>query len=482
MAEVSYEAVVGLEIHVQLATKSKMFCGCNNDSEGARPNQHTCPVCLGLPGALPVPNRQAVEWAVKTARALGCSIPDESKFDRKQYFYPDLPKGYQISQYDQPLGGEGEFTFALIKDKELEECTVGIERLHLEEDAGKLTHPAGKEYSLVDLNRAGTPLMEIVTKPIVIEDPTEAPAFAKVFLQELQMLVRYLGVSSADMEKGHLRADANISLHKKGAKDFGAKVEVKNINSFRFVERALAAEIERQKAMLDADETVIQETRGYDEATSKTVSQRTKEEADDYRYFPEPDIPPLDVTELSAGLDDFASPSDYRRRWSGHGAAPGLIDVAVEEPAEAKALNAAFEAVGSRTDAVAPLWLSARKDPLLKESLAKNDYGLLQSVVVVAAGHDGLTGTQFKLLVQLAAQGADPAGLLETDSRFQPADSSAMETWVEQAIADNPKAAADVKSGNTNAINAILGSVMKASKGSANPTEVRLLVEKKLEE
>ncbi|MBI5467056.1 MAG: Asp-tRNA(Asn)/Glu-tRNA(Gln) amidotransferase subunit GatB, partial [Candidatus Kerfeldbacteria bacterium] len=278
----TYEAVIGLEVHVQLKTKSKMFCRCDNRDDQT-PNSAICPICTGQPGALPLPNQQAIDWAVMASLALGCSINQESKFDRKSYFYPDLPKGYQISQYDKPFGYAGQVKVRVGTDAKL----FRIHRLHLEEDAGKLIH--GDGTTLVDLNRAGTPLMEIVSEP-----DFRTPAEAKAYMQELRLIMRYLGISDADMEKGHLRCDANISLRPTGDDRLYPKTEIKNLNSFRAVERALQFEIERQRALWeDGQAPQTQATRGWDDASQKTVEQRTKEEAADYRYFPEPDLPPV---------------------------------------------------------------------------------------------------------------------------------------------------------------------------------------------
>lgn len=284
----TYETIIGLEIHVQLDTKTKIFCRCDNNSEGKEPNTNVCPVCMGYPGTLPVINEQVIEWGIKTSLALGCEINPMQRFDRKNYFYPDLPKGYQVSQFFYPAGEHGvvEVDYLASDRKTKREFKVGITRLHLEEDAGKLVHI--KDATLVDLNRCGTPLAEIVTEPDI-----KSPEEARAFLIELQRIVRTIGVSRADMEKGHLRVDANVSVRPIGQSEFGTKVEVKNINSFKFVEKALKYEVERQTEMLNNGEKIDQETRGWDSKRNVTVSQRGKEGDVDYRYFPEPDLPPI---------------------------------------------------------------------------------------------------------------------------------------------------------------------------------------------
>lgn len=469
---VEYEAVIGLEIHVQLATKSKMFCRCDNDAEAASPNQHTCPVCLGLPGALPVPNRTAVEWSLKTAMALGCEIPEESKFDRKQYFYPDLPKGYQISQYDQPLGGPGTFEFDLVGDDgTVEPKTIRITRLHLEDDAGKLTHPKGAAHSLVDLNRAGTPLMEIVTEP-----DFRSPAEAKVFLQELRKLVRFLGVSSADMEKGHLRADANVSIRPTGQQEFGTKTELKNLNSFKFVEKGLESEIARQTKELAAGGTITQETRGFVESSGQTVSQRSKEEANDYRYFPDPDLPPLEpatlgLDALRAGIGEL--PVARRRALVKQGISAPDADLLTRDKATTEYLATASQTADLK--AVAKLMVG----PLagLKEA---SQIAPAQLAAVATLSADGqIPSAQLKPFLERVASGDDPTELVK-DPEFAAADESAVADAVAAAIAENAAAVDDFKSGNENSLNVLMGAVMKATKGSANPTTVRDLLRKKL--
>src|SRR3954463_4916306 len=308
-----YEAVIGIEVHCQLKTASKMFCGCSNSYADAPPNSHTCPVCLGLPGALPVINRRAVELVLATGVAIGAKTPPATRWDRKNYFYPDLPKGYQISQYDLPLASHGRLSFQTSDG----EVTIGITRAHLEEDTAKLTHAtdaAGRRVSLVDFNRSGAPLMEIVTEPDV-----RTAEQARRYAEELQALLRAIGASDADMERGQMRVEANVSLRPRGTEPFGTRVEVKNMNSFRSVERAITFEIDRQAARLDAGEELVQETRGWADDRGETYRMRVKETSDDYRYFPEPDLPPLHLDpewlgQIQAALPELPAPRRERER------------------------------------------------------------------------------------------------------------------------------------------------------------------------
>src|SRR3990167_1819131 len=300
----TYIPTIGLEIHAELKTQSKMFCSCKNDPAEQHPNINVCPICLAHPGTLPVANKDAINKVIRVGLALGCTISEHSKFDRKNYFYPDLPKGYQISQYDMPFCKGGKLTVG--------EKDIYITRVHLEEDTGRLAHPVGAEYSLVDFNRAGVPLMELVTEPDITSSQ-EASAFA----QELQLILRYLGASDADMEKGQMRVEANISVRPQGQKKLGTKMEVKNLNSFRAVEGAIEYEIQRQTGALEQGDNIIQETRGWDDVKGTTYSQREKESAHDYRYFPEPDLPPFqfskkEIESLEAQLPEF--PQQRRKR------------------------------------------------------------------------------------------------------------------------------------------------------------------------
>jgi len=507
------EPVIGLEIHVQLKTRSKMFCGCSNRGEFEPPNTTVCPVCLGEPGALPVINSQAVEFGVLIGLALGGRIAEFSKFDRKNYFYPDLPKGYQISQKDLPVVEGGAVTFGVTeKDGRKRTATVRLNRVHLEEDAAKSLHAPDGKSSYVDFNRGGTPLAEIVTEPDIA-----TPAEAKAFLQELRLIMRYLGVSDADMEKGHLRCDANISLRRvpdepakeKWQAQLNPKTEIKNINSFRAVEKALEYEIDRQSLLwVNGQAPQAQETRGWDDMKNETVPQRTKEEAHDYRYFPEPDLPPLDLREAAANLRGRVPelPEARRRRFAeeyGFSEADaktfcddrGLADYAEKTMSE---LRAWFEALPG-TDGQKPDWDAHRSE------FAKLAGGWLLTklggvMTELKLGLDELKATpenfaelltlihgrkvtgQNALIVlqEMARTGGDPSMIIEEKNLGQVEDAAELETVVQNVIASNPNVVADWRAGKSNAIQFLIGQFMKATRGKASPQAAREMIEKEL--
>ncbi len=469
-----YEAVIGLECHVQLATASKMFCGCPADYAGAAPNTHVCPVCLGLPGVLPVINRRAVELTLMTGLALHAEIPAATKFDRKNYPYPDLVKGYQISQYDLPLVKGGWIEVAA----DGETRRIRLERVHLEEDTGKLTHVEGG--SLVDYNRSGVPLMEMVSMPDI-----RTPAEARAYLQKLRAVLRTLGVSGADMEKGQLRCDVNVSVRPVGQAALGTKVEVKNLNSFRAVARALEYEIARQSTQLERGERVVQETRGWQEERGVSVSQRTKEEAHDYRYFPEPDLPPLFVerewlAHLRAALPEL--PDARRERYR---ASYGLSLYDAEQLSVDPGTASFFDAT-----------VAAGADPKKAANWVQNDLARLRA----EADHEGrlvpehlaqllglvdagaVSGSAAKQVLDAAFRsGREPRALVDELGLGQVSDTGALEATVRTVLEANPTAVKDYRSGKTTAINFLKGQVMKASRGKANPAVAEALLRQRLD-
>ncbi|MEA2646420.1 MAG: aspartyl-tRNA(Asn)/glutamyl-tRNA(Gln) amidotransferase subunit [Chloroflexota bacterium] len=486
------EAVIGLEVHAQLLTQSKMFCGCSTAYLAGAPNQLTCPVCLGLPGSLPVINRSAVELTIRTALALNCEIPEFSKFDRKNYFYPDLPKGYQVSQYDLPLSRHGHVEIEL----EGRPRRVGITRVHLEEDTGKLTHGGGAIHtattSLVNLNRAGVPLMEIVSEP----DMRTADE-AREYMQRLRQVLVWIGVSDGNMEEGSLRCDANVSVRPAGETDLGVKVEIKNMNSFRAVHLALEHEIERQRDALVAGEPIVQETRGWNEAKGITVSQRSKEYAHDYRYFPEPDLPPLHigremVEAIRATLPELPGARAARYRLE-----LGLSAYDADQLTATRELADYFEAVlaaprmpvGSAKEAAN--WVIGDVNRVLKErdirppALPVGPAGLAALIASKAAG--ALSNNQAKELFQeLAAadvrvDSAEAVDAIIADRGLrQVTNSGELEALVDAAIAAQPQAAEDVRAGNERAIGRLVGEAMKQSGGKANGPAVDALLRQKL--
>lgn len=490
------ETIIGLEIHVQLKTKSKMFCSCDNNAEGKKPNSLVCPVCMAHPGTLPVINRQAVEWTVMTGLALNCEIPENSKFDRKNYFYPDLPKGYQISQYDMPLCSGG-YLSILVDGKNKK---INLERIHLEEDAGKLTHT--NSGSLVDYNRTGTPLMEIVTKP-----DFRSAQEAKIFLQELRNLVRYINVSDADMEKGHLRCDANISLRPEGAKELSAKTELKNMNSFKAVEKALNFEVSRQtKLWQENDQPKCSSTRLWDDNQEVTREMRTKEGSHDYRYFPEPDLPPLIldsvwVSKLKQKLPEL--PQAKKERFIKQF---GLSEKETQLIISNRLISEYFENVLTETRS----WVDELKQTpdisdktykeivkLVSNWLTSKLFALLNSEKI-SISQCKITAENFaelcamlytnkisssagqKVLKIMFEKGSDPSQVVEEQNLGQVSNEKELDVILDKLIKENPKPVADFKAGNKNTLQFFVGLAMKETKGKANPKVVIEILNKKL--
>jgi len=475
-----YEAVIGLEMHVQLGTKTKIFCNCPAEF-GASPNSNVCPVCLGLPGALPVLSREAVELAIEAGIALHCKINPFSRFARKNYFYPDLPKGYQISQYDQPLAEHGYLDIHTEAGKK----RIGVTRVHMEDDAGKSIHDGFKDsdqYTYVDLNRSGTPLIEIVSEPDM-RTPDEAYAY----VTELKQVIQYVGVSDCDMEKGQLRCDANVSVRLRGAEKFGTKAEVKNLNSFRFLKLALEYEIERQIDLLESGGKVVQETRLYNVETGRTVSMRSKEQAHDYRYFPEPDLVPLQVSE--AWLNQVKSrlpelPAERRERFVNE---YGLREYDAQVLTLTRETGDYFEAAVkvSGDGRSTANWVTGDLMALLKAS------GKEISDSPVRAQHLGelvslinkgeLSGKLAKeVLPKMFETGDAPSAIMEREGLKQISDSGALEKIVDDVLAANPKQVEQYKAGKTAVAGFLVGQVMKASRGQANPAAVNALLKARL--
>ena len=460
------KTVIGLEIHVQLKTKSKMFCRCDNNAEEAAPNTLVCPICMGMPGTLPVANKTAIEWTLKTGLALNCEIAEFSRFDRKHYFYPDLPKGFQISQYDKPFCIEGYLEI----DDQGELKKIGIRRVHLEEDAGKLIHRGNA--TLVDLNRAGTPLMEIVSEPDI-----NSPAEAKIFMQELRSILRYLDVSDADMEKGHLRCDANISISIENKE--GVPVEIKNMNSFRMVERALAYEEKRQKEELEAGEKIEKETRGWDDAKGVTISQRGKEYAQDYRYFPEPDLPPyrpskaFNIEGLKKELPEL--PAQKRRRYIDSMNLP-LQDAAVLAIDKDEAFY--FEKVAGKVNPkLAANWVinELKSDGIL--NISPEDLAAL--LLKIESGEvSGKIGKE--ILAEMLSSGKKPDEIIATKGIKQIGSEDELAEIIGEVIAENEKSVNDYRAGKTEALGFLVGQVMKKTQGRANPQIVNKLLKERL--
>ncbi len=487
ITEVALEPVIGLEVHAQLLTNSKMFCGCSTDYTGSEPNTRVCPVCMGLPGTLPVINQQAIAATIMTALALNCEIATDTKFDRKNYPYPDLMKGYQISQYDLPLTRNG---WLGIETEAGEARRIGITRVHLEEDTARLTHRidvTGETYSLVDINRSGVPLMEVVGEPDL-----RSAEEARLYLTKLRSILQYLGVSTGNMEEGSFRCDANISMRKPGDPLPNWKVEVKNMNSFRAVFRALEFEVERQTDLLQRGERIPQETRGWSEEAGATLSQRSKEYAQDYRYFPEPDLPPLLinadwVNEIQQALPELP---DARRARFMHSFGLSSYDAeqltasrstadyfeqvlaasppANDDEARARAKAAANWIMGDLTHLLNEADADAAQSPVPAASLAALLDLMDSGAISVRMAKD--------VFPEMFNTGKGPQEIVSEQGLTQINDQGALEAAVREAIESNPKAVADYQKGKQNAVGFLVGQVMRATRGQANPQVANTLV------
>lgn len=486
-----YKPTIGLEIHAELKTQSKMFCGCKNDPDEKRPNFNVCPVCTAQPGTLPVANEEAIKKVIKTGLALNCKIAENSKFDRKNYFYPDLPKGYQISQYDQPIASNG---WLEIRNSKSEIRKIRITRIHLEEDTGSLMHPEGADYSLVNLNRAGVPLMELVTEPDITSGKE-----AKAFAEELQLIFKYLGVSDADMEKGQMRVEVNISISKD--KKLGTKVEIKNLNSFKVVEKAVDFEIKRQEEVLESGGKVVQETRGWHDKKEITFSQREKEEAHDYRYFPEPDLPLMHfedgyIINIKKTMSEL--PEQKRERFKNEF---GLDADSIEFFVANKDLSEYYEKVVSEFEE----WTPEEEKGQAHKKVAKLVANYLISDVKGLLGAEEFVEAKFKItpenfaefvkmiykqeisskaakivLLEMFNTGSDPSDIVEEKKLGQIKDGGEIEKVVKDVISKNPKAVEDYKQGKQNALQFLSGQVMAKTRGTANPMLVQEILKKLL--
>lgn len=500
---IKYDVIIGLEIHAELSTKSKMFCSCDNDSEGKKANTNVCPICLGHPGTLPVPNKSAIEAVVACGLALDCKINLKSKFDRKNYFYPDLPKGYQISQFDLPFAYKGYL--------DLGSDRISITRIHLEEDTGKSMHPKNTDYTLIDFNRAGSPLMELVTDP-VIKDAQQA----RDFCQKFQQILRYMEISHADMEKGQMRCEANISLQEKGkytnkngvikplkGYKLNHKVELKNINSFRSLERAIEYEIKRQNEALLAGKEILAETRGWDESKNISVAQRIKESSADYRYFPEPDIPPINIdgkwlAKIKASLPELPA-NKIKRFQLEYGFSPEMAETLTASKDMShfteqviSELNAWILSTGDdhrRQDKklaqIASNWLSgellmhlrSNKETVSDLRLTAENFAELVCLIYL----NKVNSTAGQVILDIMYKdGGDPTHIMSDLNLEQLDDRSELESTIKLVLDKHPSQVADYKGGKVNIIQFLLGQVMAQTKGRANPATAKEILEKLL--
>jgi aspartyl-tRNA(Asn)/glutamyl-tRNA(Gln) amidotransferase subunit B len=477
-----YTVTIGIECHVQLKTASKLFAAVSNDARAAAPNTLVSHICLGLPGALPVLNEEAIHLATRAAFALGTEPEHFSKFDRKHYFYPDLPKGYQITQFDEPIIGKGEITI----DIDGESKTIGITRAHLEEDAGKSTHPEGKDYSLVDFNRAGTPLLEIVSEPDM-----HTAAEAKAYARELYLRMKYADVSEANLYYGNMRFDVNVSVSQ--TDELGTRSETKNLNSFRIVEKAVEYETERQIELLEKGEKIVQETRGWDDAKQRTFSQRSKENADDYRYMPDPDIPPIVLSDEyvgAIGAEMPVMPSEWRIRLGSLGVDQKTIELMIENQAESPEFkylefielnlsNIEFSKWITNTfvNIIEPLRIGSKK-------FVKLEWADTLPKVYELINVGKLSSSRAKDLIADIFSGDSPHADIEElatlKDYIQNSDEDEISKIVEKILSENPQAAEDVKHGEVKAIGFLVGQAMKLSQGKANPSVAQKIIKKQL--
>jgi aspartyl-tRNA(Asn)/glutamyl-tRNA(Gln) amidotransferase subunit B len=475
-----YKPVIGLEVHLQVKTNSKAFCNCSSDYFGAEPNTHTCPVCLGLPGALPVVNKRAIEKCIQLALALNCNINKHTKFDRKNYFYPDLPKGYQISQYDLPIGYEGYVEIEVEGDSR----RIRITRVHQEEDTGK-TINEGNEM-LLDFNKSGIPLIEIVTEPD-FDSIAEVTAFAK----RMRQIVRYMDISNADMEKGQMRFELNISLKDPAVKELpNYKIEVKNIGSISVLEKVIIKEIERQEKLLNEGKTPVQETRGLKDMSGETVSQRIKEGSEDYRYFPEPDIPPLDFTdeyieEIKKAIPEL--PAERKLRYTKEfGLDPKEVDVLIAKKEAAFFFEDDIKGVDNETARKIAKWhIGELRNLMTKNKVKYKDLKIKSGYIpeLVKLINDGkISGSMAKQVIEKSFEtGKSPELIAKEENLTVISDDSAIEEIAKKVIANNPKVVDDYKRKNENAIKFLVGQVMRETRGAANPNTAESILKKLLD-